>query len=118
MLFSGIWAVMLNNRAKKGSQKVLQNLEISIGDHIADIGSGGGYFTFEMAKRTRPDGKAFAVDTNEKLLARIKKIAEKNRLSNIETVSGSEDNCRLQRESCDLVFMRNVFHHIKNSMKA
>lgn len=114
MLFNGIWAVMLNNRAKKDSRKVLDNLGIHSGDIIADIGSGGGFFTFELAKLTGPGGKVFAADTNEKFLARIESIASKNQVSNIKTVLCREDNCPLQKESCDLIFMRNVFHHIKN----
>ena len=44
MLFDGIWAFMLNNRAKKDSQKVLDNLGNHVSDIIADNGSG-----FEMA---------------------------------------------------------------------
>ncbi len=113
MLLSEIWAVMLNNRAKKDSQKVLDLLDIHAGDTIADIGSGGGYFTFELAKRTGQNGKVYAADTNKRFLTRIESVARKNSLHNIETVVCTEDGCPLQRESCDLVFMRNVFHHIK-----
>jgi ubiquinone/menaquinone biosynthesis C-methylase UbiE len=114
MLFNGLWALMLNNRAKKGSQKVLDNLNIRAGDTIADIGSGGGYFAFELAKLAGPGGIVFAADTNEKLLSRIGNIASQSRVSNVKTVICSEDGCPLQRESCDLIFMRNVFHHIKD----
>lgn len=114
MLFSRIWAVMLNNRAKKDSQRVLDNLEIHPGDIIADIGSGGGNFTFEMAKLTGSQGKVLAADTNEKLLAYVENTAKKKQLHNIERVICSEGGCPLSKESCDLIFMRNVFHHIKN----
>lgn len=114
MLFRGIWAIMLNNRAKKDSQKVLDRLDIHAGNTIADIGSGGGYFTFELAKRAGPNGKVFAADTNKRFLARIDGVVRKNALRNIETVVCGEDRCPLQKESCDLIFMRNVFHHIKD----
>ncbi len=114
MLFSGIWAVMLNNRAKKDSQRVLENLDIRTGSVIADIGSGGGFFTFELVKRTGTGGKVLAADTSEQLLARIENTVRKKQLHNIETVICREDGCPLPKESCDLIFMRNVFHHIKN----
>lgn len=114
MLFSGLWAVMLNNRAKKGAQKVLDNLDIRTGSVIADIGSGGGFYTFELAKRTGPGGKVFAADTSEQLLARIENTVRKKQLIHVETVICREDGCPLPAESCDLVFMRNVFHHIKS----
>ena len=114
MRFDGLWAIMLNNRAKKGSQKVLLNLNIHAGDIIADIGSGGGYYSFEMARLTGSDGKVYAVDTNKALLTRIENTARKMQFQNIETVNSSEDSCNLPKDSCDLIFMRNVFHHIKN----
>ena len=116
MLFDGIWAVMLNNRAKKDSPKVLDSLSAHAGDIIADIGLGGGFFTFELAKLTGPGGKVFAADTNERLLSRIESIASKNQVSNVKTVLCREDSCPLQKESCDLIFMRNVLHHIKDPL--
>lgn len=114
MLFNEICAAMLNNRAKKDSQKVLEALGIHAGDSIADIGSGGGYFTLELAKRVGTSGIVFAADTNKKLLARIENILRKSRISNVKTVVCSEDGCPLRNKSCDLIFMRNVFHHIKD----
>ena len=57
MGFTGIWAMMLNNRAKKISQMVLESLNIRPGDVVADVGSGGGHFTFVMAGRTGPGWK-------------------------------------------------------------
>lgn len=112
MILTRIWAVMLNNRAKRDSEKVLESLEIKAGDIIADIGSGGGYFTVRLAKRTGSGGKVFAVDTNQKLLLYINKMMKKQHIQNIETVLGREDGCSLPTENCDLIFMRNVFHHI------
>lgn len=114
MLVNTIWAFILNNRARKDSQKVFNNLDIHVGDSIADIGSGGGFFTFKLAKLTGASGMVFAVDTNKKLLARIENISRKKQLSNIKTVLSGEGGCPLPKKSCDLIFMRNVFHHIKN----
>lgn len=109
-----LWAIMLNNRAKKNSQFVLDSLNIFSGAVIADIGSGGGYFALEFARRTGLSGKVFAVDTNQALLAYVEKATKKKRLKNIEMVIGHKDGCPLPKESCDLIFMRNVFHHIEN----
>ena len=114
MLFKTIWAMMLNNRAKKDSQKVLDCLNIQLGCIIADIGSGGGFFTFEFSKRTGLGGKVFAADSDKKLLIYIENISIKKKINNIETVICKEDECPLPKESYDLIFMRSIFHHIKN----
>ncbi len=106
-------AAMFNKNAKPYAGKVLKSLNINTGDVIADIGSGGGFFTFEFAKITSPKGKVFAIDTNSKLLAYMESRKAKQKLENIQTVIADEKSSKLPENSCDLIFMRNVFHHIE-----
>jgi arsenite methyltransferase len=56
MKLTDVWGIMLNNRARAGSQQVLEKLQINNGDVIADVGSGGGYFAFEFARRVKNEG--------------------------------------------------------------
>lgn len=107
-----IKAVMFNKKAEKNANEVLVSLEIKSNDVIADLGSGGGFFTFEFAKITEPDGKVYAVDTNNELLAYIREQRKEKQLSNIETIVADEKNANIPKNSCDLIFLRNVFHHI------
>ncbi|WP_123053698.1 class I SAM-dependent methyltransferase [Clostridium sp. JN-1] len=116
MNLTSIRASMLNYRAKKGSSDVIKSLEIKKGDIIGDIGSGGGFFTFKFSKIVGADGKVFAVDTNQKLLAHIKEIMKRNQIQNIEAVLSNENSCPLPHTSCNFVFIRNVFHHITNQV--
>lgn len=111
-----IRASMLNYRAKKGSSEVIKKLEIKKGDIIGDIGSGGGFFTFKFSKIVGAEGKVFAVDTNQKLLAHINLIMKRNQIQNIETLPSNENCCPLLDTSCNFIFMRNVFHHIINQV--
>ncbi|EPY2278833.1 class I SAM-dependent methyltransferase [Clostridium sporogenes] len=112
MNLTSIRASMLNYRAKKNSSEVIKKLEIKKGDIIGDIGSGGGFFTFQFSKIVGTDGKIFAVDTNQKLLSHINKISKRNEIQNIETMLSNETGCPLPNTSCNFIFMRNVFHHI------
>jgi arsenite methyltransferase len=114
MGLSGIWAIMLNNRAKKDASRVLESLQIKTGDVIADVGSGGGHFTLEFAKKVGKDGRVFAVDTNRKLLDYIDAKLQTQQIRNVVTVIGGEKGFALPNSSCDLMFMRNVFHHISD----
>lgn len=116
MALAGIRAIMLNNRAKKDSSRVLESLQIEAGDVIADIGAGGGYFTFEFAEKVGEDGKVFAVDTNRSLLDYIDARVKIRKIRNIITVMGSEKGFALSNASCSLMFMRNVFHHISDAV--
>ncbi|MPQ34071.1 methyltransferase domain-containing protein [Clostridium estertheticum] len=114
MNLTSIRSGMLNRRAKKNSSQIIKRLELKKGNVISDIGSGGGYFTFEFSKIVSSDGKVFAVDTNQKLLAHINKISKRDHIDNIETVISNENCCLLPTTICDFIFMRNVFHHITN----
>jgi arsenite methyltransferase len=106
-------AEMFNRGAMKDSSSVLQKLNIKEGSVVADIGSGGGFFAFEFARRTGPDGIVLAVDKDASLLSYINGQKQKKRLFNIVTVTAKEDDPRLFTK-CDLIFMRDVFHHIGN----
>lgn len=116
MCLTKIRAIMLNNRAKRDSQKLLDTIGIVKGQTVADIGSGGGYFSERFAKAVGENGKVFAVDTNRKLLSYVDKSMKKQHICNVETIIGKGNGCPLQKESCDLIFLRNVFHHLSDSV--
>jgi predicted methyltransferase len=39
---------------------VMEDLGIAAGSAVADVGAGGGYFTFRLAARVGPKGKVYA----------------------------------------------------------
>jgi arsenite methyltransferase len=107
-----IRAAMFNKRAQNKADVVLRNLKIRKGDVIADIGSGGGFFTFKFMGAVGEKGKVFAVDTNELFLQYInQKVAEQNQW-NVVTVLTDGRGFFLPEAGCDLIFFRNVFHHL------
>jgi len=84
---------------------------------IVDLGAGGGYFTLRFAKEVVPNGVVFAVDINQKYLDYIKQLAQKENLNNITYILAKEDDSQLPVNTADLIFIRNVFHHINNPEK-
>ena len=109
-------ARMFNRKASDPKNKpdwVLDHLALQSGNIVADIGAGGGYFSLRFAEALGKDSVVFAVDTNSGFLEFIKERAKEKGLDNIKTVFTSEDGASLP-ESVDLIFMRNVCHHISN----
>lgn len=109
-------AKMFNRRASNPKNKpdqILKTLALGPGQNVADIGAGGGYFSFRFAEFVGQGGKVFAVDTNPGFLEFIKDSCRERELDNVETVPVIEDGLTLP-ENVDLVFMRNVCHHIPN----
>ena len=67
-------------------EQVVAALGLKAGDRVADLGSGGGYFTFPMAEEVGPSGRVYAVDIEQSLLAYIAEQAEERGLPQIETI--------------------------------
>lgn len=107
-------AEMLNRRAAAPgfmASEVMKKLEIEKSSTIADIGSGGGFFTMKFAATTGLDGTVYAVDTNAKNLEYIRKQAEDGGLNNVKAILVEGDFVGIHELSCDLCFLRNVYHH-------
>ena len=74
-----IRAKMFNRRAserKSMPDTVIQSLGLSSGKIVADIGSGGGYFSFLFAQAVGKNGKVYAVDIDPKLLDYVRRQGE------------------------------------------
>jgi arsenite methyltransferase len=110
-------AEMFNKKASDSKNKpdqILEALALQSGQTVADIGAGGGYFSLRFTDAVGRQGRVFAVDTDPEFLEFIKNNAKEKGLDNIETILTTEDELPLPRGSLDLVFMRNVTHHLPN----
>ncbi len=95
--------------------EVVAALGLQVGHLVADLGSGGGYFTFPMAEAVGPSGRVYAVDVDSSLLAYVASQSQKRELPQIETILAGEDGLGLPDESVDLIFLSNVFHHLPDT---
>jgi ubiquinone/menaquinone biosynthesis C-methylase UbiE len=103
-------------------------LKIVKGSTAADIGAGSGYMTVKLARKVGPDGKVFANDIQQGMLDLLSKRLTKNKITNVSTILGTQDDPRLPIDAIDLVLMVDVYHelsqpqlmlrHIKASLKS
>jgi ubiquinone/menaquinone biosynthesis C-methylase UbiE len=117
MMFNTILLREFNQKAaapKNKPKEILDSLGLQNGMTVADIGSGGGYFTLEFAKRVGTDGLVYAIDTNAKNLKFVKNKASNEGLTNIVPKLTGANGLDLAANSVDLFFLRNVFHHLTN----
>jgi len=94
--------------------QVVDSLGIRQGDHIADLGSGSGYFTFSLAKAVGPTGKVYAVDVDSKMNEYLAKRVKKEGYGNIEIILAKYDDPLLPESGVDLIFICNTYHHLEN----
>jgi len=93
-------------------QRVIAALNIRPGDRVADLGSGGGYFTFRLAEAVGPAGRVYAVDIDRDMVDLIAKRVKQETLSNIEPVLAKPDDPLLPKAGVNLIFTSNTYHHI------
>ncbi|MBN2518627.1 MAG: class I SAM-dependent methyltransferase [Candidatus Altiarchaeota archaeon] len=111
-----IKAEMFNEKAassKSRPDEILKILKLEPGQKIADIGSGGGYFALRFAEAVGERGRVYAADTNPEFLEFVKSLAQERSLGNIETILVT-GGLSLPEGSLDLIFMRNLYHHLSD----
>jgi ubiquinone/menaquinone biosynthesis C-methylase UbiE len=116
-MFTSLFLNSLNKEASSARSKpdeIIASLGIGAGDVIADIGSGGGYFTIAFAAKVGKSGRVYAVDVKPKYLEFIRRRAAREGSANVSFVLGTSSGIDLPEAGLDLVFARNVFHHLSD----
>lgn len=83
------------------------------GAAVADVGAGSGFMTEELARLVGPSGKVYAVDINPTMLKHVADVAKAKGMPNIETIVCSEHSTELPRQSVDLIFVCDTYHHFE-----
>ncbi len=84
--------------------------DLSPGETVLDLGSGGGIDVFLSAKRVAPTGKAYGLDMTDEMLA----LAEKNRaeagVDNVEFLKGFIEEVPLPDSTVDVIISNCVIN--------
>ena len=96
--------------------KVIAALNLHPGAVVADLGSGGGYFTFKLARAVAPSGKVYAVDVDKDMIELIAKRLKEESGNNVETILATATDPLLPQTGVDLIFTVNTYHHIADRL--
>ena len=97
--------------------EIVAALNLSPGMAVADIGAGTGLFTRLFAEKVGATGKVYAIDIAPRFLEHIADDAKRRQQHQVVTVLGSQDSTNLPRESVNLVFLSDVYHHLESPEK-
>ena len=97
--------------------RVMDILGIKEGANVADIGAGSGWFTVRAAQRVGANATVYAVDINREYLKYIDDRAAREKLPNIKTILGSEDDPLLPKESVDAVLLLKTYHEVAQPIR-
>ena len=100
----------------------VSQFELIKGSHVADFGSGSGFYSFAAAEAVGENGVVYAIDVQKSLLQKLKNEARNIRhLTNIEIVWGDLDDLggtRIKGSSIDAVIAANIFFQLENKENA
>lgn len=94
-------------------ERVVAALELRGGERVADLGAGGGYFTFRLADAVGPEGIVYAVDVDPDMVDYLRERAREEDRANVVPVLADFDDPKLP-EAVDLIFSTNTYHHLED----
>ena len=103
------WLERSEREKEENVSKLIKNMRIKPNDVIADIGAGSGYHAFRMASLA-PNGLVYAVDIQTEMLMAIENKKTFSKISNIETILGTEKSVEIPINSVDKILMVDVYH--------
>jgi arsenite methyltransferase len=107
----------MNDPSRDAWQKpkeVIAKLDIKSGSRIADLGAGGGYFTWHLAEAVGPQGTVYAAEIDETALSIIQNDERKIRgTANVVTILAQPGDAKIP-EPVDLVFSCDTYHHMQD----
>src|SRR5262245_41281555 len=95
---------------------VIALLGIGPGDRVADLGAGGGYFTFRLAQAVADTGRVYAVDVDDDMIGLLEREARERGATNVSVVRAEPDDPKLPDGEIDLLFVCDTYHHIPDRL--
>lgn len=92
---------------------ILNELAISPGASVADVGAGTGLFSRMFSKSVGEAGWVYAVDISPRFIEHINRQADAMNLDNITGVLCAENSINLPPHSVDVVFVCDTYHHFE-----
>ena len=89
---------------------VLVAMNVHSGQTVADVGAGTGYFSLPLADAVGLQGKVYAIDAQNEMLALLRHKLDDAAILNVELIHAEAGNTTLPTGSCELLFTANVWH--------
>ena len=109
------WLERPEREAEEATSRVMQGLaqEIKPDAVVVDVGSGSGYYSFQLAEIV-PLGKVIGVDIQPEMVAYLAQKAQRLGVKNVEANLGKIDSVQLPAESVDAVIMVDAYHEFSH----
>jgi arsenite methyltransferase len=104
---------LFNRSGWQHTDRVVEALGIRLGDTVADLGAGDGYFSFAFADAVGPTGRVYAVEIDPEKRADLREEIRSRGYENILLTSATTADSGLPPDAVDLAFFCNAYHHFE-----
>ena len=101
-----------NRNLWEQTEKMCEFFNVKKGEYIADIGCGGGFFTWYFSKAVGETGCVYATEINKDALYYLEDFINKNSVSNIKPIITKMNDAGLPKNSVDTIFMCSMYHAV------
>jgi ubiquinone/menaquinone biosynthesis C-methylase UbiE len=92
---------------------ILKEVGIKPGFHVLDFGCGPGSYIVPLTELVGGSGKVYALDIHPLAIRKVRDIASKKQLTNVETIL-SDCQTGLPDNTLDAVLLYAAFHHLSD----
>ncbi len=107
------WLERPEREREERTDLLIENLPITLGDNVADIGAGTGYFSLPMARLVGNEGKVYAVDIQPQMLDIIAERSADQGITNVERVLATSSDPGLTPASIDMALFVDAYHEFE-----
>jgi ubiquinone/menaquinone biosynthesis C-methylase UbiE len=93
--------------------RVVESLALSPGAHVADLGAGGGYFTWRLAAAVGGSGRVYAIDVDPEMTSHLAEQSGEKGYPNVQPILAEFDDPLIPEGGVDLIFTCNTYHHLE-----
>ena len=86
--------------------------DVKPGEYIADLGCGGGFFSWYFSKTVGGTGRVYSTEINKDALYYLDEFIKAKGIKNIETVVTRMNDAGLPENSVDTIFMCSMYHAV------
>jgi ubiquinone/menaquinone biosynthesis C-methylase UbiE len=98
----------------KELDRLVEVLDVDPGETFADVGAGDGRYSFALARTVGERGRIYATEVDPDDVKKMEESVEREKLSNVEVVRGTQETTGLSEDCCDGILLRRVYHHFQD----
>ena len=104
------WLDRAERQREEDPAYALRLMKVEAGSTVADIGAGSGYYTVRLARLVGAKGRVYANDLQPGMLDLMRRRLEREKVTNVELVLGTDTDPKLPPGSIDMALMVDVYH--------